>query len=80
MDKTLEDIVGEWQERHKEEFKKERKPEAAFLSESGIPIKRTYRGRRAKDMHMVRADFHFINGDIVLSRQKFFHEQDADNG
>ncbi|MDO8568306.1 MAG: methylmalonyl-CoA mutase family protein [Dehalococcoidales bacterium] len=42
MAKELDRLVTDWQERHKEEFKKERRPEAEFLSDSGIPIKRVY--------------------------------------
>lgn len=42
MDRKLERIVAEWQERYKDEFAKERKPEAEFLSEAGIPLKRVY--------------------------------------
>jgi methylmalonyl-CoA mutase N-terminal domain/subunit len=38
----LSTAINEWQEKHKEDFKKERKPEREFLSESGIPIKRVY--------------------------------------
>ncbi len=42
MSKQLEQLVSEWEERYKEEFKKERKPEEEFISCSGIPIKRVY--------------------------------------
>ncbi|MFC2065846.1 methylmalonyl-CoA mutase family protein [Chloroflexota bacterium] len=42
MISKLRNMFNEWQERHKEEFKKEQKPEAEFLSESGIPIRRVY--------------------------------------
>lgn len=42
MYEKLENMISEWEERYKQEFKKERKPEEEFVSGSGIPIKRIY--------------------------------------
>ncbi len=42
MHDELEKVVAQWEEKHRGEFKKEKKPEEEFLSGSGIPIKRIY--------------------------------------
>lgn len=42
MSDDLKKVVAQWEERHREEFGKEKKPEEEFLSASGIPIKRIY--------------------------------------
>ena len=39
---SLEDIVKNWESKHAEDFKKEMKPEAEWVNESGIKIKRVY--------------------------------------
>jgi methylmalonyl-CoA mutase N-terminal domain/subunit len=42
MTENLKQMVGNWEKKHREEFKKEKKPEGEFLSCSGIPIRRVY--------------------------------------
>lgn len=39
---SLDKLKADWEARHAEEFKKERKPEKEFINESGIEIKRAY--------------------------------------
>jgi methylmalonyl-CoA mutase N-terminal domain/subunit len=68
MDKELEKAFSAWKERYKEEFKKERKPEAEFLSEAGIPIKRVY-----TPLDLEEKNFNYINdlglpGDFPYTR------------
>lgn len=68
MDKELEKAFSAWKERYKEEFKKERKPEAEFLSEAGIPFKRVY-----TPLDLEEKNFNYINdlglpGDFPYTR------------
>lgn len=42
MSKELGRVVSEWGEKHKEDFRKERKPEEEFACSSGVSIRRVY--------------------------------------
>jgi len=68
MFKEHEKLIRDWEERHKEEFKKERKPEEEFVSCSGIPMKRVY-----TPLDLEEKDFDYIKdvgmpGDCPFTR------------